>query len=62
MISSKNTCYLAALQNLVITQNNTEQITEIEAAPCPSYPFHSNWSQYPGYSRFDLKTEISFEL
>ena len=31
-------------------------------APCPSDMFHSNWSQYPGNTRFDLKSEITIEL
>ena len=61
-ISNKNVRYLSALQHLGITQNNTEQITEFETAPCPPDTFHSNWAQYPGNSRFDLKTEIAFEL
>ena len=41
---------------------NTEQINEFETVPyCPDN-FHSNWEQYPGNLRFDLKTDIAFEL
>ena len=54
--------YLAALQDILIKQKNTEQITEFETAPYTPDTFHSNWAQYPGNSRFDLKTEIAFEL
>ena len=57
----QNVCYLAALQHLGITQNNTEEITEFETAPCPPDTFHSNWAQYPGNTRFDLKPEITIE-
>ena len=31
----KNACYLSALQNIGTTQNNTEEMTEFETAPCP---------------------------
>ena len=55
-------CYLAALQNIGIAQKNTEQITKFETAPCPPDTFYSNWAQYPGNSRFDLKNDITFEL
>ena len=47
-ISKKTVCYLAALQNLGITQNYIEEITEFETAPYPPDTFHSNWAKYPG--------------
>ena len=37
----------AALQNLGITQNNTEEIIEFETAPCLPDSLYSNWAQYP---------------
>ena len=43
-------------------KKNTEQITDLETAPCNTDKFYSNWAQYSGNSRFDLKTEINFEL
>ena len=55
-------CYLAALQNIGITQNNTEEITEFETAPCPPDTFHSNWAQYLRNTRFELNPEIIIEL
>ena len=55
-------CYLRALQNIGITKNNTEEITEFGTAPCPQDIFHSNWTQYPGNTQFDLKPEITIEL
>ena len=61
-ISNKNECYLAALQHIVITQNNTEEITEYRISPCPPDTFNSNWSKYPGNALFDLKHEINIEL
>ena len=61
-MTNKNACYLAALQNLGITQKNTEEITEIDTAPCRPDNFHSNWSQYPGTTRFELKPEIDIEI
>ena len=51
-------CYLAALQHLGITQNNTGKITEFETAPFPPDRFNSNWTQYPGNSRFDPKMKL----
>ena len=33
-------CYLAALQNIGITQKNTEEMTEFETEPCPPHKFH----------------------
>ena len=59
---TKNACYLTALQNIVITQNNTEEITEFETAPFPPDIYHSNWLKYPWNTRFDLKPEINIEL
>ena len=61
-ISNKNACYLAALQNLGITSKNTEEITEFETTPCPLDTYRSNWAQYPGTTRFDLKPDITIEL
>ena len=61
-ISNKTVCYLAALQNLEITINNTEEIKEFETVLYPPDTFHSNWSKYPGNTRFDLKPEINIEL
>ena len=61
-ISTNQLSYLASLQHLVIKQNNAEQITEFETAPCPPNKFHSNWAQYSGNTRFGLKTEITIEL
>ena len=46
-IYNKTVCYLAALKNLGITKNNTEEITEFEIAPYPPDTFHSNWARYP---------------
>ena len=61
-IYKKNACYLAALQNLGIAHNNTEEIPEFETAPCPPDILNSGWAQYPGNTRFDLKPEIAIEL
>ena len=61
-ISNKNMCYLAELQHLGNTQNNTKKITKFETVPLPPDTFHSNWAQYAGNSRFDLKNEITFYL
>ena len=35
---------------------------EFETTPCPPDNFHSNWAQYIGNNRFDLKPEINIEL
>ena len=51
-------CYLAALKNIGITQNNTK--TEFETAPCPPDNYYSNWAQCPDNNRFGLGTEINF--
>ena len=51
---------LAALKHLGITQNYTEYITKFVTAPYPPDTFQSNWTQYPGNSRFDLNTIIAF--
>ena len=61
-ISNKTACYLAALQNIGITQNNIEDIIEFETAPCPPDNFHWNWGKYPGNTRFDPKPEITIKL
>ena len=61
-ISNKNAYYLAALQNLGIIQNNTEEITEFETSPCPPDTSNSIWAQFPGNTRFDLKPKIAIEL
>ena len=61
-MSSKATSYLAALQHLVIAQNTPMKNSYFDTAPCPSDTFHSNWAQYPGNTRFDLKAEIKIEL
>ena len=53
-------CYLAALKNIGITQNNTK--TEFETAPCPPDNYYSNWAQCPDNNRFGLGTEINIEL
>ena len=58
----KNTFYLAALQNIGITLNNTEEISLFETAPCPLDIFNSNWAQNPWNTQFDLKTEITKKL
>ena len=59
---TKNTCCLAALKNIVITQNNTEEITEFETTPCPPDTFNLNWEQYSGNKPFDLKPATTNEL
>ena len=61
-IFNQNVCYLAALKNIGITKNNTEEITEFETSPCPTDTFHSNWEQYTGNTQIDLKPEINIEL
>ena len=61
-ISNRTECYLSALQNIGMKQNNTEEITEFETAPYPPDTFHSNWAKYPFNTRFDLKYEINIEL
>ena len=60
-IYNKNACYLAALKNLGISQNNTEQITEFDTTPCPPDTFYSNWAQYIGSTRFDRNPKITIE-
>ena len=55
-------CYLAALKNLGMTQNDIEEITEFETATCHPDTFNSNWAKYPGNTRFDLKPEITTEI
>ena len=62
MIFTKNASYLVELQNIGITKNNTEQITQFDTALCPPDKLYSNWVQYPGNTRFTLKTEIKTEL
>ena len=37
---TKNASYLSALQNLGITQNNTEEIAEFETTTCPPDTFN----------------------
>ena len=54
--------YEVALQNLGITQNNTEEIAELDTTPCPPDSFCWNWGKYPGNTRIDLKPEITIEL
>ena len=47
-ISNNTACYIVALKQFGIIQNNTEEITELETAPCPIELFHSNWVEYTG--------------
>ena len=55
-------CYLVALQNLGITKNNTEEITEFETESSPTDTFHSNCGIYYGNTRYDQKTNITIDL
>ena len=54
----KKVCYLASLKNIEITENNTEEITELEIEQCPPDTFHYNWEQYSGNNRFDLNLKF----
>ena len=31
-------------------------------SPCPPDKFHSNWAQYTGNTRYELKPEITIEI
>ena len=43
-------------------EEKTEEITEFEIAPCPTDILHSNWAQYLGNDRINLKLEITIEI
>ena len=61
-MSSKADLYSTSLKQMGIKKNNPPHISDFEMEPCTYDMFNTNWSSYPGNTRFDLGTNITREL